>query len=455
MQAISRRSTNRATKTTSDWTSATKGPRIEVDAGDGEEGSVRRAATHARRPQGTGSLLVRKDRRGRETWYGKWRVGDRQVMRSLGPRREPGDTVGFTRRQAETELRRLMGEESGRPVQERLTLEALAPRYLAHKETIGLRRSTVRDYACHLRVHLIPFFGGRSLDAVTAVEVEAFIRAKLREGKSRKTVDDLVGLLSAMYRYAVKRGLARLNPVDYADRPRQTKTDADIRYLTVEELEALLRAVPEDELGRMERVLYLTAAMTGMRRGECVALRWRDVDWTAGVIRVRRSYGDGEFGPPKTRRSSRAVPMADRVAAELDRLYQQSCYQDEEDLVFCHPQIGGVYDPSKLRKRFVDAARRAGLRPVRFHDLRHTFGTQMAAAGAPLRAIQEWMGHSDYRTTSIYADYAPDPSQGAMYAAKAFGNLAAGDPEPASETLVEALRPEPEPHPTPNVRSHP
>ena len=72
---------------------------------------------------------------------------------------------------------------------------------------------------------------------------------------------------------------------------------------------------------------------------------------------------------------------------------------------------------------------------MRFHDLRHTFGTQMAAAGAPLRAIQEWMGHSDYRTTTIYADYAPDPSQGALYAAKAFGRLAAEPPttEPAGE----------------------
>jgi integrase len=190
----------------------------------------------------------------------------------------------------------------------------------------------------------------------------------------------------------------------------------------------------------MERVLYLTAAMTGMRRGECVALRWRDVDWAAGVIRVRRSYGDGEFGPPKTRRSSRAVPMADRLAAELDRHQRTTEFGDEEDLVFCHPLLGGVYDPSKLRRRFVKAARAAGLRPVRFHDLRHTFGTQMAAAGAPLRTIQEWMGHSDYRTTSIYADYAPDPSQGARYAARAFGRLPVEQSERV-ETLEDTLLP--------------
>jgi hypothetical protein len=72
-----------------------------------------------------------------------------------------------------------------------------------------------------LRIHLLPFFGGRSLDAVTPAEVEAFIRLKLREGKSRKTVDHLLGPVSAMYRYAVKRGLARVNPVELADRPRQ------------------------------------------------------------------------------------------------------------------------------------------------------------------------------------------------------------------------------------------
>jgi hypothetical protein len=87
-----------------------------------------------------------------------------------------------------------------------------------------------------------------------------------------------------------------------------------------------------------------------------------------------------------------------------------------------------VLDPAKLRKRFQAAAHRAGLRPVRLHDLRHTFGTQMAAAGAPLRWIQEWLGHSDYRTTLLYADYAPDLSQAAYWAARAFDN-AQPDPQ--------------------------
>ena len=65
------------------------------------------------------------------------------------------------------------------------------------------------------------------------------------------------------------------------------------------------------------------------------------------------------------------------------------------------------------------------MREITFHELRHTFGTQMAAAGAPLRAIQEWMGHADAKTTEIYAHYAPDPTHGAAFAERAFGRESA------------------------------
>jgi len=181
-------------------------------------------------------------------------------------------------------------------------------------------------------------------------------------------------------------------------------------------------------------VLYLTAAMTGLRRGELLALRWQDVDQAAGLLRVRRNYTRGQFGSPKSRRSSRAVPLAARVAAELNSHFARSRFQASTDLVFCQPETGAVLDPSKLRKRFLAAARRAELRPVRFHDLRHTFGTRMAAAGAPLRAIQEWLGHSDYRTTSLYADYAPDLSRAAYWAARAFASGSNDDPEAGRTT---------------------
>ena len=147
--------------------------------------------------------------------------------------------------------------------------------------------------------------------------------------------------------------------------------------------------------------------MTGMRQGELLALRWMDVDWMAHRVRVRRNFVRGKFGTPKSKRSSRSIPLADEVARELELLFQRSSYQSDEDLVFAHPRTGKPMDRSRLLKRFKSALKRGGVREARFHDLRHTFGTRMAAAGVPMRTIQEWMGHRDFKTTLIYADYAP------------------------------------------------
>jgi integrase len=166
--------------------------------------------------------------------------------------------------------------------------------------------------------------------------------------------------------------------------------------------------------------MWLTAAMTGLRQGELLALRWRDVDWLAGRLRVRRSFVRGEFGTPKSHRSSRSVPLADRVAAELDTYHRTTAYGADDDLVFGHPHLRTPMERSRLLKRYKAAAKAAGIRDVRFHDLRHTFGTRMAAAGVPMRTLQEWMGHRDYKTTLIYADYAPI-AHGRELVERAFG----------------------------------
>jgi integrase len=154
----------------------------------------------------------------------------------------------------------------------------------------------------------------------------------------------------------MKKGWTHANPVAAVDRPRDAEPDPDIRFLEHEEIEALLRAIPDDELGRIERPLYLVAATCGLRQGELVALRWRDVDWLAGLVRVRRNYTRKNWGTPKSRRSSRAVPMIARVAGELDRLNKSSRFTADDDLVFAHRERGSVYDPSKMRKRFIGAA---------------------------------------------------------------------------------------------------
>ena len=346
-------------------------------------------------------------------------------MRKLGPVRTTRARSGLTRVQAEAALRREI-EQTRTPPQvaqvptfQGLTVGEAGRRYIEHKQTIGLKRSTLSDYESYLRVHLVPFFAGRPLGTVDVELIEAFMAAKRAERKAAKSIVNYLGLLSAIYAHACRRGWCAKNPVADVEKPRHGR-DPDIRFLSLEELEALLSAVPDTELGATERVVYLAAGLSGMRRGELLALRWQDVDWTAGLLRVRRNYARGEFGTPKSRRSSRVIPLAKRLHDELRAHQEGSAYTGELDLVFCHPANGEVLDPSRLYKHFKAAAACAGLRPVRFHDLRHTFGTRMAAAGAPLRAVQEWMGHSDYRTTSLYADYAPDLSHAAHWAARAF-----------------------------------
>jgi integrase len=117
--------------------------------------------------------------------------------------------------------------------------------------------------------------------------------------------------------------------------------------------------------------------------------------------------------------------MVDRVARELECHFRESAYQGDVDLVFPHPESGNALDASALRKRYASARKASGVRPVRFHDLRHTFGTRMAAAGVPMRTLQEWMGHRDIQTTMIYADYAPDATNGRDWVNRAFASTTA------------------------------
>jgi integrase len=114
--------------------------------------------------------------------------------------------------------------------------------------------------------------------------------------------------------------------------------------------------------------------------------------------------------------------------------------QGDDNLVFAHPQTGGVLDHSKLERRYKKAVKAAKIRDVRFNDLRHTFGTRMAAAGVPLRTLQEWLGHRDFKTTLIYADYAPVAHEAEM-AERAFARRprtrAAAPPIPDTRTPAE------------------
>jgi len=224
-----------------------------------------------------------------------------------------------------------------------------------------------------------------------------------------RTRANALKLLSQVLGFALHKGWCVANPCTLAPHPR-VRPSADIRFLGRKELEALLAAVDIEAkpFGRTDRAIILTAALTGLRQGELLALRWRDVDWRSKRVRVRRNYVRGHWGTPKSRRGERSVPMASRLARELCSHREGSRFSGEDDLVFAHPETGEVLSHDSLRRRFKRAVREAGIRDLRFHDLRHTFGTRIAASpDISMRDLQAWMGHEDIRTTLIYADYEP------------------------------------------------
>ncbi|MDQ6777666.1 MAG: tyrosine-type recombinase/integrase, partial [Actinomycetota bacterium] len=138
-------------------------------------------------------------------------------------------------------------------------------------------------------------------------------------------------------------------------------------------------------------------------------------------VRVRQSYVRGEYGAPKSRRSVRAIPLASRLVAELEQHHMATVWNQDLDLVLAHPHTGRPLDRVRLLIHFKAALQRADVRPVRVHDLRHTFATTVAASGQiSLRTLQEWMGHLDARTTQIYADYMPGAREAELLDA-AFG----------------------------------
>jgi integrase len=296
-----------------------------------------------------------------------------------------------------------------KPVAVSLTVAAAGERYQRHLKRAGRKRSTVAAVESALRVHLVPFFGDKALNAICHDDVVDLVAVLERRGLGPKSIRNYVGTLSALFNYAraPRRRWAAANPCEGIELP-GIRESGEIRFLDEAEWEAVLRHVQAGDYESIDRGFYLTAIMAGLRHGELIALRWRDVDWVAGRIRVRQNWVLGEFDTPKSRRGSRSVPMADRLAGELDRLHKARGEPGEDALVFADPITGEPLDKAANLRRYRRVLKAAALDATHnLHGLRHTFGTRMAAAGVPMRVLQEWVGHRDIATTERYADYAP------------------------------------------------
>jgi integrase len=359
--------------------------------------------------------VFRVERARGPAWYAKYRLSDgRQVQKKLGPawtgRGRPAAGY-FTKRLAEDWLRSTL-EQARRgtlpgSVRTGATFADAAAEFLRYTEhDRDCKPSTLRDYRSNLEAHLLPAFGDQPLEAVTPAAIDAW-RASLT-GLSARTKNKLLVVMHGVFRRAQHVWDLPTNPVASVEKYRQ-RSSGDIDVFSPEEVMALVRAAGSEQ----DAAIFLTAAFTGLRRGELLALRWRDVDFAGSTVRVRASYAGGELTTPKSGKV-RSVPLAPEVANALARLGQRSHWTADDDLVFSG-EAGNYLDGSALRRRYASALARAGLRPLRFHDLRHTFGTRMIAK-ADIRRVQEWMGHADVQTTMRYLHHAPRADDAALVA---------------------------------------
>jgi integrase len=348
-----------------------------------------------------GNIYLRKGAR-TSTWYARWRDANGEHRKKLGAdwtgKGKP--PLGYLReREAKQALEEILVKaRAGNASRKRtgITFKDAAQEWLRDGEgQRGLKPTTIVDYRSALRAHLLPAFGDIRLEDVTPQVIERRRAQWLAAGVSRRNANKQLAILHGIFQRARKTHQLPSNPAADVEKLRESYDATRFDFYTPEDIAALIRhaANPQDA------ALYLTAAFTGLRRGELVALRWRDIDFPGSAIRVWASYAKGTLTTPKSGKP-RVVPLVPDVAATLARLSQRTHTTGEDDLVFPGP-AGGYLDASALRRRYITAQKAAGLRPLRFHDLRHTFGS-LAINRASIVQVQSWMGHADVDTTSRY-----------------------------------------------------
>ena len=347
----------------------------------------------------SGHVFKRKGKRG-AVWYAKYRLPDgRQQKKRLGlawtEKTAPPDGY-FSKGKAEKHLDELLRQtrDGTLPglVQTGKTFADASAEWLAYCENVrDCKPSTLRDYRNMVRV-LDREFGRRKIETITTEDIDLWISGY---GGSNRTRQKYLVCLGSIFKRAMKvYGLPR-NPADLVERPRVRRA-AKIDVLRPEEVLAFVRAAESEQ----DAAIFHTAAFAGLRMGELLALRWRDVDFTRRTIHVRENWTQGETTTPKGG-TERAVPMAEEVAERLARLGQRDHFTAEDDLVFCAAR-GQHVGYKSLKERYRAALQAAGLREdFRFHNLRHTFGSTVIRH-ADSREVMEWMGHADLTTTRRY-----------------------------------------------------
>ncbi len=356
-------------------------------------------------------------KRGKQSWAIKLDISPDP---ETGKRRSKWHTVHGTKRDAQRELNRLLYEIDRNQYIDpsRMTVAEFLTSWLDDIAST-VRPTTLVRYTDIVECHLKPALGSHKLAKLEPIHISAAWSKMLISGRrdgngglSKQTVKHHHRILSQALQRAVKWRLIARNPAEDVDPPRPQRKE--MKILSPEETKKLLAALATSRL----YIPVLLAVTTGMRRGEILGLRWRDIDFEAGalsVAQVLEQTKDGlRFQSPKTARSRRRITLP---AFTVDALRRHKTKQAEELLKLGIRQVNGLVvlradgqplPPSSLTHVFRHRIRRIDIPTVRFHDLRHTHISHLLLNGENPKVAAERAGHASIATTmDIYSHVLP------------------------------------------------
>jgi integrase len=323
------------------------------------------------------------------------------------------------------------------PVSQLPTFDEVCTRYIEAK--VNLRATTLRSYRGLIDLYIQPYFGKWKIQSISASDIERFRfeltqglpapiaralierklaanpkwsqgRAKLDAARLKpgvRTINKTLTLVTMLLNYAVRNRWVEYNAAEHVERLRES-TSGDERpidgnILTPDEILRLINATDDNHY----RLIVKVAIFSGMRQGEILGLKWDDIDWNSGEIHVRRAWKEGVFTKPKTRYSARRIDLPDSLVLDLKK-WRLRCPKGELGLAFPNGAGNPESHSNLLQRGFYPALRRAGLRKVRFHDLRHTFASIKLADGENILRVSRLLGHSSPTVTlNVYSHLLP------------------------------------------------
>ena len=375
-----------------------------------------------RRANGEGNIRKRKDGR----WEGRYTIGHDPETGKAIIKNVLGKTQAEVKEKLKTAIEENVGIDYGKA--KRFTVGSWLEVWMENYAKIKLRPSTFKTSQGFLKNHIKPQIGSIPLAELTSLDLQKFYKHLLEGGRvdrieakkkpkglAPKTVQNIHQMICSAYNLAMEQKLVNKNPTQGCALPKVEHKE--MKTLTADQLSAFFREARDS--GVYE--LYYLDLATGLRRGELLGLKWSDVDFDRGVLKIQRAIsrqnGRVEEAPLKTKNAYRTLPLS---ADAIDVLKMQKCKVGGSEWVFPSP-TGGPMSPDSVLHMLQRVLKRAGLPRIRFHDLRHTFATMALQNGVDVKTVSSMLGH--YSAGFTLDTYAHVTTDAQLKAAQTMGNI--------------------------------